>query len=181
MLTRLIFTTAIGLGLVGTGVAAVAQTATAPVASKSDWTIFVNDNPKQCWIVSPPMVGKSTATRDGRPVAVTRGDIYLFVSFWSANGQGSKGEISFLGGYDFAEGKPVKLTIGDNSFDLFSEGNTAWATSPEEDRKIASAMKAGAQAVLTGTSQRSGTVTTDTFSLMGFTAAYEDALGRCGK
>ena len=40
------------------------------------------------------------------------------------------------------------------------------------------AMKAGSQAVLTAHSSR-GTQTVDTFSLLGFTAAMDDAQSRC--
>lgn len=180
MFTRLFLGMGIGLGLALS--AATAQTATNPVAAQTDWIIFVYDEPKQCWAVSPPQQGKSTASRDGRPVAVNRGDIFLFVSFWPKEAQtsGGMGEVSFIGGYDFAEGEPVVLEIGESRFELFTEGNTAWATSPEEDRRIASAMKAGATATITGVSARSSTTTKDSFSLMGFTAAYEDAQKRCG-
>ena len=46
------------------------------------------------------------------------------------------------------------------------------------DARIVAAMKAGADAVLTGSSSR-GTKTEDTFSLFGFTAAVEEAEQRC--
>ena len=42
-----------------------------------------------------------------------------------------------------------------------------------------SAMKRGSTAILTGVSGR-GTQTRDTFSLLGFTAAVEEAARRCG-
>ena len=172
----------LGLGLLPVLTPALAQVSGNAAGSKSNWMFHVQEDPKQCWVVAPPEQGKSTATRDGRPVAVNRGDIYLFVSFWpkDANG-GGMGEVSFTGGYDFAEGQPVVLEIGDAKFDLFAEGNMAWAASPEEDRRIAQAMKAGVAAVVTGKSQRSGTTTKDSFSLIGFTAAYEDAEKRCAK
>ncbi|MEX0339706.1 MAG: invasion associated locus B family protein, partial [Arenibacterium sp.] len=44
--------------------------------------------------------------------------------------------------------------------------------------KIITAMKRGASAILTARSSR-GTQTKDTFSLLGFTAALEDAETRC--
>jgi hypothetical protein len=64
-------------------------------------------------------------------------------------------------------------------YDLFTDGEWAWPQNPDEDQKIIDAMKRGADAVLTGRSSR-GTQTVDTFSLMGFTAAVEDAQRRCG-
>lgn len=144
------------------------------VAAKTDWSIFVEDTPKQCWVVSAP---KNTVnTQSGRVVAVRRGDIYMFVSFWPESNQ--LGEVSFMGGYPFAEGSTVSLTVGESEFELFTDGELAWAASAEEDRRIATALKRGVEAVVSGRSAR-GTNTKDTFSLMGFTAAYEDAQKRC--
>ena len=54
----------------------------------------------------------------------------------------------------------------------------AWSASDQEDAKIITAMKRGAEATVTGFSSR-GTKTEDTFSLFGFTAAVEDAETRC--
>lgn len=180
MINRLVF--GLGMGLSLWSVPVMAQVASNPVGAKSDWTIYVEDNPKQCWVVALPQAGKSSATRDGRPVAVKRGDISLFVSFWPKGGSGGgNGEVSFRGGYEFAESEPVTVQIGDRKFELFTNGETAWAMSGDQDRQIAQAMKAGAEAVITGVSKRSGTTTKDTFSLKGFTAAFEDAQRRCAK
>lgn len=156
--------------------AAAAQNSTNRVGAQTDWSIFVENDPTQCWVVSAPK--ETVNTRDGRVVAVRRGDIFMFVSFWPNNDQ--MGEVSFIGGYPFAEGSTVTLKVGDTEFELFTDGETAWAASPEEDRQIATAMKRGVEAVVVGRSSR-GTVTTDTFSLMGFTAAYEDAQKRCSE
>jgi len=154
--------------------AAAGQETSNRVAAETDWSIFVEEDPRQCWIVSAPK--ETVNTRDGRVVAVRRGDIYMFVSFWPESEK--LGEVSFMGGYPFAEGSTVQLTVGDSEFELFTDGEIAWAASPEEDRQIATAMKRGVEAEVVGLSSR-GTTTTDTFSLMGFTAAYEDAQRRC--
>lgn len=154
--------------------AAVAQSASTRVAAQSDWSIFVEQKPKQCWVVSAPK--KTVNTKDGREVAVTRGEIFMFVSFWPDNKQ--LGEVSFMGGYPFADGSTVTLTVGDAKFELFTDGEMAWAASPDDDRRIATAMKRGSEAMVEGRSSR-GTQTKDTFSLMGFTAAYDDAMKRC--
>jgi hypothetical protein len=55
------------------------ETSSNKVADKTDWAIFVEDNPKECWSVSKPK--KTINTRDGRIVKVKRGDILLFVNF----------------------------------------------------------------------------------------------------
>lgn len=154
---------------------AFAQESSNRVATETDWSVFVEDNPTQCWIVSAPKSIRNT--RDGREIAARRGDIRLFVSFWP--GQDKQGEVSVTGGYPYRDGSTVSMTIGSSSFELFTEGELAWAASPAEDQRIVSAMKRGAQAVVVGVSGR-GTRTEDTFSLLGFTAAVEDAETRCG-
>lgn len=145
------------------------------VSAETDWSIFVEDDPTQCWIVSTPSA--TVNTRDGREVSVRRGEILMFVSYWPE--QERMGEVSFTGGYPFAEGSTVSIEIGSSTFELFTEGEMAWAASPQDDQRIITAMKRGADAVLTARSSR-GTQTEDTFSLMGFTAAVEDAETRCG-
>ncbi|PWK61649.1 invasion associated locus B family protein [Roseicyclus mahoneyensis] len=144
------------------------------VNAATDWSVFVEDDPTQCWVVSTPRT--TVNTRDGRVVSVNRGEILMFVSFWP--GQERLGEVSFTGGYPFADGSTVSMRVGETTFELFTDGEMAWAASPQDDQRIITAMKRGANAVMTARSAR-GTQTQDTFSLMGFTAAVEDAEQRC--
>lgn len=164
-----------GLGLALTASVTQAQDqSTNRVAAKTDWSVFVENDPKECWGVSAPK--ETVNTRDGRVVAVRRGDILLFVFFRPQ--AGVKGQVTFTGGYPFAEGSTVNLNISGTEFELFTDGEWAWPASAADDAKIVTAMKRGAQAVLTARSAR-GTQTKDTFSLLGFTAAIEDADKRC--
>ena len=155
--------------------AAAQEESTNRVAAKTDWSVFVEDNPTECWGVSAPK--ETVNTRDGRVVAVRRGDILLFVFY--RPGEDVTGQVTFTGGYPFADGSTVNMQIGSTAFELFTEGEWAWPASAADDAKILTAMKRGAQAVLTARSSR-GTQTVDTFSLLGFTAAVEDAESRCG-
>jgi hypothetical protein len=154
--------------------AAIAQESTNRVATRTDWSVFTENNPRECWGVSTPR--QSVNTRDGRPVQVRRGDIFLFVTF--RPGTGAAGEISFTGGYPFAPGSAVTVQIGTETFELFTEGEWAWPRNPEADATLLAAMKRGTEALVTGRSAR-GTQTEDTFSLMGFTAAMTEAENRC--
>lgn len=165
-----------GLCLAGmaTTTAFAQEQSTNRVAAKTDWSVFVEDNPTECWSVSAPK--KTVNTRDGRVVAARRGDILLFVFFRPE--AGVKGQVTFTGGYPFADGSTVNLDIGGTQFELFTEGEWAWPATAADDAKIITEMKRGAQAVLTARSSR-GTQTQDTFSLLGFTAAMEDADKRC--
>jgi hypothetical protein len=89
-----------------------------------------------------------------------------------------QGQVTFTGGYPFAPGSTVNMRVGDEGYELFTEGEWAWPASAEDDAKILAAMKRGVDAVLTARSAR-GTQTKDTFSLLGYTAAVDEAEKRC--
>jgi hypothetical protein len=144
------------------------------VSAKTDWSVCVWPNPKECWGVSKPK--ETVNTRDGRPVSVQRGDILLFVTF--RPGSGARGEVSFTGGYPFAETGPVRVEIDGRRFDLIADDEWAWPGSAQDDAAILAALRAGSTAVVTAQSRR-GTQTKDTFSLTGFTAAMTEAEQRC--
>lgn len=160
------------LSLMGMG--AFAQESTNRVATKTDWSVFTENSPKECWGVSSP---KSTVnTKDGKPAQVSRGDILLFVTF--RPGAGAAGEVSFTGGYGFASGSTVDMAINGRTYSMATDGEWAWPSDNAADATILAAMKAGSEAVLTARSAR-GTQTADTFSLMGFSAAMTEAENRC--
>ncbi|MBN9888722.1 invasion associated locus B family protein [Salipiger abyssi] len=140
----------------------------------TDWSVFEGNDPRECWAVTT--YKESVNTKDGRVVSVRRGDILLMVFY--RPGANVTGQVAFTGGYPFAGGSTVNVNISGSEFELYTEGEWAWPATPQEDAKIITAMKRGADAVLTARSSR-GTQTQDTFSLLGFTAAVEDAEKRC--
>jgi Invasion associated locus B (IalB) protein len=160
----------IALGLAATS--AIGQESTNRVATMTDWNVFTEADPKECWGVSKPK--ETVNVRDGQPVSVRRGDILLFVTYRP----GKAPEVSFTGGYPFASGSTVEVAIGAATYQLFTEGEWAWTGSPDDDAKLLAEMKKGESAVLKARSGK-GTETTDTFSLLGFSAAIDDAAKRC--
>ena len=165
---------AAGLVLATPAGSALAQESSNQVAVQTDWAVFTEESPKECWGVTAP---KSTvATRDGTEVSVRRGDVQLFVTF--RPGAGAAGEVSYTGGYPFAEGSTVQVTIDGTNYEMFTQGEWAWPATPDADAQILAAMKRGADAIITARSGR-GTQTQDTFSLRGFTAAMTEAENRC--
>lgn len=161
---------ALSMGATG----ANAQDSESRVGANTAWSVFEESGSGECWAVSAPT--ETTVTQDGRLVSARRGAILMFVSYWK--GEGGVGQVSFAGGYPFRDGSTVALTIGSSNFELFTDGETAWSRSPEDDAKIIAAMKRGAKAVVVGFSSR-GKRTEDSFSLLGFTASVEDAQKRC--
>jgi len=161
------------VALAASGVSAQEES-TNQVAAKTAWSVFEDSSPRECWAVSSPT--ETINKKDGRIVAVRRGDI-LLMTFYRP-GAGVQGQLAFTGGYPFAGGSTVNLDISGNKFELFTEGEWAWPASAADDAKIISSLKRGADATLTARSSR-GTQTSDRFSLMGFTAAVEEAEKRC--
>lgn len=166
------------------GAASAQETSGNRVAAETDWSVFVETNPSACWAVST--FKESVNTRDGRVVAVNRGDILLFVSYIPS--AGVDGQVSVTGGYTYAKGSTVTLEVDGTTFNLLTvpdddpstpqkEDEFAWATAGD-DAKIIAAMKRGAKAVVSARSSR-GTDTKDTFSLLGFTASADEAKKRC--
>lgn len=145
------------------------------VATKTDWSIFVDGDPPECWGVSAPR--SSTATdRNGKKVTVRRSEIFFYVTFRKQAGGG--GEVHFTGGYPFAPGSQVTVEVGSETFTLITQNEGAWTTGPDQDQVLLAAMRKGSEAIVTGSSAR-GNITKDTFSLMGFSAAMDEAAKRC--
>ncbi|SNR38018.1 invasion associated locus B family protein [Puniceibacterium sediminis] len=164
-----------GVALVLVAGTALAQSAsTNRVDAMTDWSVFEGKEPRECWAVTT--YKESVNSKDGRVVAVTRGEILLMVFY--RPGANVAGQVAFTGGYPFADGSTVNVNVSGTQFELFTEGEWAWPATPEDDSKLITALKRGADAVLTARSAR-GTQTKDTFSLLGFTAAVEDAEKRC--
>lgn len=164
----------VSLALLVGGAATAQEQSDNRVSANTDWSLFVEDNPTECWAVSAPK--ETVNTRDGNTVDVRRGDIRLIVFYRPS--EDVNGQVMFTGGYPFADESTVGLQIGETTFQLFTQGETAWPATAEDDAKVVAAMKRGANAVLTARSAR-GTQTQDTFSLLGFTAQVEEAANRC--
>ena len=79
-------------------------------------------------------------------------------------------------GYPYDPNKYVKVSIDGNNYQFFGENDSAW--SMKDDRLIIDAMKAGKELKVVGYSQR-GTETTDTYTLIGFTNAYNSMQKDC--
>ena len=141
------------------------------------WRVFTTGQGAQmtCYIVSEPVTKK--------PSNVRRGEIFLAVSH--RPGQGVYNEVSVRIGYPFSEASNPFAKIEADSFRFFTgskmgqaSANWAWMESPKDHVALVAAMKRGNRLVFKGTSKR-GTLTTDTYSLMGFSAAYRQLNELC--
>lgn len=105
-----------------------------------------------------------------------RGAIYAYVTHrpWDKR----INEVSISAGYAYKKESTVQVRIGGQKFTLFTDGETAWSRSPKEDKALVEAMRRGNTMIVSGVSSR-GTQTTDTYSLTGFTKAYDAISKAC--
>lgn len=141
-----------------------------PIATHGEWSayVFEENGGKVCYMAAQPKTEKGDYQR--------RGEVFAHITHRPANG--AKDVFSYLAGYGYKKDSRVTLKIDGRSFDLFTDGETAWADDSDTDSAIARAIRAGSRMVVTGTSSR-GTLTTDTFSLKGSSKAYESISREC--
>jgi hypothetical protein len=140
------------------------------LGSHRDWNVyaFTEDGQKICYMASEPTKQEGDYTRRGNPaVLVTR-----------RPGSPAVDEVSVQPGYSYREGSEVVVKIGNREFMLFTRGEHAWTKSQEADQALINAMKRGSNMTVRGTSLK-GTYSLDTYSLLGFTAAYEAMVNAC--
>jgi len=161
---------ALATALVAFAVPASAQTIQR-IGEYNDWSAYVGqeEGAKVCFVATSPTKSEGDYTRRGR--------VFAIVTVRPAENRGP--EVSFVAGYPFKEGSTLDVDIDGSGYRLFTRDDTAWLpNTPDVDEQMVQAMKRGLSMVAKGTSSR-GTVTTDSYSLRGFTAAYGAMEGAC--
>tara|TARA_B100001013_G_C24538595_1_gene413678 strand:+ start:83 stop:508 length:426 start_codon:yes stop_codon:yes gene_type:complete len=130
---------------------------------KGKWTFVKEDN--WCYIGSIPLKEEGDYTQ--------RGDTYLIAFRINKDPEIT---IQVNAGYNYDESKLIKLVVDQTSFELFGQGDSAWSRS--EDKEIIYAMVRGKSMTIQGVSSR-GTLTKDSYTLIGFTAAYNKLKKDC--
>ncbi|WP_320144446.1 invasion associated locus B family protein [uncultured Cohaesibacter sp.] len=151
--------------------AAYAQGAATRVEQFKDWGAYVFNDPqrgKMCFAVSQP--------KDMEPKNVNRDPVYFFIT--TRPREGVREEVNVITGYPYKEGSKTSIQVGSDTFSLYTSGDGAWLENAAEEARLVNAMRAGASMVVKGTSSR-GTLTVDTYSLSGVTAATRKALAEC--
>ena len=135
-----------------------------------DWESFTlsEEGNKVCFAQSIPVVRA--------PKKLKREPSRLFVSFRPS--ENIKNEISVTNGYEFKPKAPVAAKSGKKSYDLFSKGRFAWVVDNEDEAKLILTMKKASRLMIIGNTNN-GDQTTDHYSMMGFTKAYNTAKKSC--
>lgn len=136
----------------------------------NDWAVYTYKagGGQVCFIVSEP--------KESEPKGANRDKIFFLVQHRPKDGV--KSEVSTIIGYQFKQGSTTTVNIDGNEYQLYTNGDGAWAESGDLDRTIVAAMKNGKTMSVSGTSWR-GTNTRDRYSLSGVTAAMDKIDGMC--
>ena len=162
-------------------IAAFALVSTATSAAVADptsigtfqaWTAYSSSDPsgKMCFIAATPQNSKYSQTITSRDPA------YFMIT--SIPVKKIQNEVSTIIGYAFGPNATVQLDVDGTQYTMFTANtDTAWAM-PDTEAALVTALKGGANLTVTGMSKR-GTTTTDTYSLLGITAALGKIASEC--
>ena len=135
-----------------------------------DWVAVTSSSGQQktCMMWSQP---KKSEGFKGK-----RGDAFAFVTHQPADKRLDR--VSFETGYKIGKPGAMQATVGDKRFKLSASGTGAWTRSEADDSALIQAMRAGNTMTVTGNGPGGETVK-DSYSLIGFTAAYKAISAAC--
>ena len=141
------------------------------IGTFEDWSAFeyTQGGGRVCYMSSTPL--------DMTPKNVNRGDVFMQVGPQHQRQYPKRGQHRRR---LHVPGNSVVVAVINNvEFRMFTAGDGAWNPNPQSDGDMVQAMVRGAELVVAGESSR-GTQTTDTYSLLGFTAAHRAITEACG-
>lgn len=158
--------------LLATATAAIAQPAANHIGAFTAWNAYVANAPdgKMCYAASQPQDSAYS-----QPIS-SRGPAFFMIT--RAPAKNVMNEASTIIGYPFKANSKVTVDIDGQAFSMFTDGDAAWLENQSQEQAFIDAMKAGRSMKVVGTSGR-GTITTDTYSLSGVTAAINAITGEC--
>ena len=165
MLVKIIFIILI-LCLFSVNVVAVTPRST---GKYKNWESFIaeTDKGKICFAQTVPT--------KRAPAAVKRNKSKLFVTFRPS--EEIKDEVSLTSGHDYKTSS-VTASSGKRRYSFFSQKDFAWLLDDQEEKKFIQLMKRATDIIVKARTTK-GAETTDHYSMMGFTKAYNTAKKTC--
>ena len=109
------------------------------------------------------------------PAAVKRNESKLFVTFRPS--ENIKDEVSLTSGHDYKTSS-VTASSGKRKYSFFSQKEFAWLLDDQEEKKFIKLMKRATDLIVKARTAN-GAETTDHYSMMGYTKAYNTAKKTC--
>ena len=134
-----------------------------------NWESFIltTDKGKICFAQTKPV--------KRAPAAIKRNESRIFVTF--RQNENVKDEISVTSGHNY-KNSTVSAKSGKRNYSFFSQGDFAWLLDENEEKKFIKLMKRATDLMIKGRT-KDGAETTDHYSMMGFTKAYNTAKKTC--
>ena len=109
------------------------------------------------------------------PASIKRDKSKLFVTFRPS--ENIKDEVSMTSGHDY-KSSTVTASSGKKRYSFFSQKNFAWLLDDQEEKNFIKLMKRATNVIVKARTTK-GAETTDHYSMMGFTKAYNPAKKTC--
>ena len=109
------------------------------------------------------------------PSSIVREKSKLFVTFRPS--ENIRDEVSLTSGHDY-KSSTVTASSGKKRYSFFSQKNFAWLLDDQEERNFIKLMKRATNVIVKARTTK-GAETTDHYSMMGFTKAYNTAKKSC--
>ena len=109
------------------------------------------------------------------PASIKREKSKLFVTFRPT--ESINDEVSLTSGHDY-KSSSVTASSGKKRYSFFSQKNFAWLLDDQEEKKFIKLMKRATNLIVKARTSK-GAETTDHYSMMGFTKAYNTAKKTC--
>ena len=109
------------------------------------------------------------------PASIKREKSKLFVTFRPS--ENIRDEVSMTSGHDY-KSSTVTASSGKKRYSFFSQKNFAWLLDDQEEKKFIKLMKRATNVIVKARTTK-GAETTDHYSMMGFTKAYNTAKKTC--
>ena len=139
---------------------------TAYALEKGKW-VFVKDD-EYCYIGSIPI-------ETDLPKEKKRGDTYILVYRLVGN---QDSVIQVEAGYNYKLNKDIIIKIDSTNYKFYTTEDVSDSAWTNDDAKVIFAMKKGLELMITGESRR-GTITNDSYTLKGFTSAFDQLTKDC--
>ena len=135
-----------------------------------NWESFVaeTDKGKICFAQTVPT--------KRAPASIKRDKSKLFVTFRPT--EDIKDEVSITSGHDY-KSSTVTASSGKKKYSFFSQKSFAWLLDDQEEKGFIKLMKKATNVIIKARTTN-GAETTDHYSMMGFTKAYNTAKKTCG-
>lgn len=101
---------------------------------------------------------------------------YLYIT--NRPGENVANEFNLVAGFSFQPDSMATVSVGGQSFNLFTQNDAAWLDDASQSGALASAIRAGSTLTVEGTTA-GGIKVVQTYSLSGATAASQSISGGC--